>query len=253
MLDSLKAQGVISTASFAIYLNDFWMTGNTNQPSSISFGEYNLDKYALSEFQYLPVIPDIGHWIVELTGFSLSTQSIADSGVAVIDSGSSLIVAPSKVFYDIRDFFCATRECFQLLSPFIAFNCKQSDIAEFPTMDIRLSGQSFPLPPDAYVLFSLEPSLGGGVCLVLIQSIDFNVWILGDVFMRRYYTLFDMDNMRIGLARSINSPQPVEWAGWVLIGLVTVLIAVVVVLLRRQGKEEGELSEPLLTKETGNS
>ena len=37
-------------------------------------------------------------------------------------------------------------------------------------------------------VFKIQPSYGGGY------------WILGDVFMEAYYTLFDVENMRVGFA-----------------------------------------------------
>ncbi len=47
----------------------------------------------------------------------------------------------------------------------------------------------------------------GGMCLFAMMGMDFQApgpkWILGDVFMREYYTIFDYENEQVGFAKAI--------------------------------------------------
>lgn len=63
--------------------------------------------------------------------------------------------------------------------------------------------QEYTLEGDEYVI----DAGNGKVCILAIMGMDIPepagpLWILGDVFMRKYYTVFHYGNAQIGLARS---------------------------------------------------
>ncbi len=64
----------------------------------------------------------------------------------------------------------------------------------------------FTLTPLMYIQIIGDPS--NYICYSVISSINANdansnpIWVLGDFFMRRFYSVFDMQNNRIGLALS---------------------------------------------------
>lgn len=43
---------------------------------------------------------------------------------------------------------------------------------------------------------------GSKVCVSGFSSTNTSLWILGDVFISRYYTVFDLGNNRVGFAPS---------------------------------------------------
>ena len=62
---------------------------------------------------------------------------------------------------------------------------------------VTLDGTDYEIQGKDYIIES------GGTCMVAMQGIDIPsgaLWILGDVFMRQYYTVFDYGNSRIGFA-----------------------------------------------------
>jgi hypothetical protein len=73
------------------------------------------------------------------------------------------------------------------------------DAPDLPDVELMINGKSYSLSPAEYIIND------GSICLLAIMSIDIPapngpLWILGDVFMRKYYTVFDVRNQQVGFA-----------------------------------------------------
>mmetsp|Transcript_22956 Transcript_22956/g.22685 ORF Transcript_22956/g.22685 Transcript_22956/m.22685 type:complete len:116 (+) Transcript_22956:749-1096(+) len=111
--------------------------------------------------------------------------------LGILDSGTTLLVGDSMLVNQIN-----------AMIPNVAQDC--SNLSKLPNVAIVLGGISYVLTPNQYVW--QIPNGSGSSCMNGWEAEDFagtedaNTIILGDVFMRVYYTLFDMGNSRIGLS-----------------------------------------------------
>ncbi len=65
----------------------------------------------------------------------------------------------------------------------------------------------FSLPPSAYLIEGFELSVPG-YCVFGVQGTaesTFNMYILGDIFLNSFYSVYDYDNKRVGIALHIQS------------------------------------------------
>ena len=105
----------------------------------------------------------------------------------VVDTGTSIITGPSKKLNPIMEKIGE-----------VAQDC--SNIDKLPTIQFTLAGKDFDLEPEFYVL-KIADGQGGYECELGMQSMDqLGLWILGDPFLRKYYTVFDRANDRVGFA-----------------------------------------------------
>ena len=106
----------------------------------------------------------------------------------VVDTGTSILTGPSKK-----------------INPLIAqigpVNTNCSNVDALPTLSFSLGGKDLPLEPSFYVLKVKDDATGVAECQLGMQALDqLGLWILGDPFLRKYYTVFDREEDRVGFA-----------------------------------------------------
>ena len=82
-----------------------------------------------------------------------------------------------------------------------------------PNVSMVIQGRKFDLRPVDYVL--KISAMGQTICLSGFMGMDFPprvgpLWILGDVFIGRYYTIFDFGKNRLGFADATDNVSCLE-------------------------------------------
>lgn len=128
------------------------------------------------------------HSVIEKKYYSLNLTSASQAGgikvdtqgfKAVIDSGTSVIIGPERLMTPLIEGISVSVDC--------------SGIDDLPSITFTFDDLEYELSPQDYVLrvqaFGATECLNGLMAAKLPEG--FNYFILGDVFMRRYYTFFD--------------------------------------------------------------
>ncbi|XP_024963351.1 aspartic proteinase A1-like [Cynara cardunculus var. scolymus] len=92
----------------------------------------------------------------------------------------------------------------KLTDAFLDANVDCENIASMPDISFMIGGKDFVLSPHEYIVKDTDDdaSCVSGFTPMDIPSPNGLLWILGDVFMGRYHTIFDYGNLRLGFAEA---------------------------------------------------
>jgi len=189
-MDLLVSQGVIENNMFAYYLASDGKSGST-----LTLGGTDGQFYE-GDFSYVPIsayASQLPYWLVTVSDIKVGGQSAGSCSSSyqchsVVDTGTSLIAGPTSAINALSESIGS-----------VSSDC--SNVDSLPTITFTMNGEDFDLSPSYYVLRG-EDSTGNEECMLGLQGIDvgFPLWILGDPFLRQYYTVWDSDNTRVGFA-----------------------------------------------------
>jgi len=129
---------------------------------------------------------------LESARFGNDTLGIDPVGAA-IDTGSSLLVIPTALAELINKQIGAKKN----FSGQYIVECDK--VPSLPDFYMTFSGEEFKLRGDQYVLNVQNQCISGFMGLDVPEPMG-PIWIIGDVFLRAYYSVYDLGKNRVGFA-----------------------------------------------------
>ncbi|CAO3672336.1 unnamed protein product [Rhizopus stolonifer] len=186
-------RNLIEQKLFSFWIGDINDQGNESG-GEIIFGGIDESRY-IGDVVWSPVIRK-GYWEVGVDSVIFDGQPIEiDVHSAAIDTGASLIIAPVNVVNAINNRIGAQPDMYGQNS----VNCTL--LPSLPEFCFVLSATNYCLGGEDYIV-KIQ-----GQCISSFVAFDIPspagpIWIVGDVFLRKYYTIYDLANDRVGFAMS---------------------------------------------------
>ncbi|CCK72252.1 proteinase A KNAG_0J01710 [Huiozyma naganishii CBS 8797] len=186
-------QDLLDEAKFAFYLGD--TNKDAEDGGEAIFGGVDKSKYT-GDVTWLPVRRK-AYWEVKLEGLGLGDEyAELESHGAAIDTGTSLITLPSGLAEIINSEIGAKKGW----TGQYTLECNTRD--QLPDLTFNFNGYNFTIGPYDY---TLEVS---GSCISAITPMDFPepvgpLAIVGDAFLRKYYSIYDLEHNAVGLAKAV--------------------------------------------------
>lgn len=177
-------QGLVEKGMFAFYLGD-------SMDGELTFGGYDEDKFT-GDLTWVK-LSEATYWKINIGGIKIGSYS-SEATDGIVDSGTSLLVGPTAAVAEIGKAVGAIRT----LTGQFTIDCDK--VSSIPDITFTIDGKDYTVAGSKLVIQST------GMCLFAMMGADFKEpgpkWILGDVFMRPWYTVFDYENEQVGFAKA---------------------------------------------------
>ncbi|XP_032949340.1 chymosin-like [Rhinolophus ferrumequinum] len=186
VFDNMMKQHLVAQDLFSVYMS------RNDQGSMLTLGAID-SSYYTGSLHWIPVTVQ-EYWQFTVDSVTVDGVVVACDGgcQAILDTGTSMLVGPTSDILNIQKAIGATQDQFGM------FDIDCSRLSSMPTVVFEINGRKYPLPASAYT------SQDQNFCTSGFQGDDSSEqWILGDVFIREYFSVFDRANNRVGLAKAI--------------------------------------------------
>jgi hypothetical protein len=181
VLDCMIRDQVLKSNLFSVFFG-----AADAEESEISFGEYKSERMA-SELFWVPVTTP-GYWQVAMEDITIHNkrQSLCHGNCQVaVDTGTSLMAGPSDVINAITQKLHVKSDC--------------SNYKQLPDLGFIVGSHILNLKPEDYV------DKGDDGCSVALMTLDIPppkgpLFIFGDPFLRKFYTVYDREQLKVGFA-----------------------------------------------------
>ncbi|EDV43689.1 uncharacterized protein Dana_GF16403 [Drosophila ananassae] len=188
-LKLLCSQNLVEKCIFSVYLQQ--ASANESKGGEIIFGGFDESRFK-GNLHFVP-ITNSNYWKLKISEVFVNSKKISGETDALLDTGTTQILMPQKTYDNLLKLLP-----FEMEGGNYILSC-QSKI--MPEVKLVIGGKSFYLTPDDYLVEANYGKRNG--CITNFAPIKQNFWVLGDIFLWRYYTVFDATAKRIGLAEAV--------------------------------------------------
>lgn len=199
---NMISQNLVSRRIFSFWLNSVNSEDGKSNGGELVLGGWD-DEHIEGEISWHQVVRK-GYWEIAFDGIESEECGFnLISNTAAIDTGSSLIVMNEEDAEVINEYIGAKR------SPTGQYVVECGSIPQLPVLYFVFGGRPFELQPQDYVLRvkSLIPISGGETCISGFMGLKLpermrTLMIVGDIFLRRFTSIYDMERDRVGFAKA---------------------------------------------------
>ncbi|XP_025711055.1 cathepsin E isoform X1 [Callorhinus ursinus] len=196
VFDNMMAQNLVDIPMFSVYMSSDPEGG---AGSELIFGGYDHSHFS-GNLNWVPITKQ-GYWQIALDAIQVggAVMFCSEGCQAIVDTGTSLITGPSDKIKQLQKAIGA-----EPMDGEYGVECANLNV--MPDVTFTINGVSYTLQPTVYTLVDFVD--GMEFCSSGFQELDIQppagpLWILGDVFIRQFYSVFDRGNNRVGLAQAV--------------------------------------------------
>ena len=201
-MEAIQAIGSLDNNMFGVHLQ---RNSDGSTDGELNFGAPDSSKYT-GELSYTDTDPEGGMWEIPVDDASFDSKPYSFGGKsAILDTGTSFILIPPKDAQRLHAQIPQSEQDGE------TFNIPCS--TDIP-LQIIISNAAYNISTDDYVG---HPVKGPNLCASNIigrQAFGPDQWLLGDVFLKNVYTVFDFDKNRIGklFFEAVNAHPSEHWS-----------------------------------------
>ncbi|KAL4073758.1 aspartic peptidase domain-containing protein [Scleroderma citrinum] len=207
---ALYNANMLAEPLFGFYLQR-WITDptvlNSAPGGTLTLGGTNTSFYTGEvEFINMPSGATPSYWLQQISTITVQGKTLqisSSQGLAAIDTGTTLIGAPSSIVSEIYSAVPGSKALTGQYAGMYAFPCTTN-----VTVSLSFGGTSWPINPNDMNLGAVGTSSGVQMCVGGIFDVGSTVgsgagvpsWIVGDTFLKNVYSVYRANPPSVGFA-----------------------------------------------------